>query len=374
MKLTLQTQLLPSPEQAALLEATMRRFNEAADWLAGEAFALKTANKIALQKTHYRTLRERFGLSAQMAVRCIAQVCEAYKRDKTVRPHFRPLAAIPYDQRLMNFKGVDRVSLLTLEGRVIVPFIMGAYQRERFTAARGQCDLVRRKHGRWFLLVTVDLPDGTKLPTTDFMGVDLGVANLASTSDGNRFSGAGVEACRVRYTEVRGGLQKAHAQKKQTGLRPKNIGRKLKRLGNREARFRRDVNHRIAKGLVTTAKDTDRGLALEDLQGIRDRTRFKKPQRSRMGGWAFFQLRSFVEYKAKLAGVGIALVDPAYTSRTCPACGCIDKANRRTQAEFRCVACHHEDHADVNAARVIRARALVMAPIESEQSHLPLAA
>lgn len=91
----------------------MRAFNAAADWLAGEAFARKTANKIALQKLFYRALRERFGLSAQMAVRCIAQVCEAYKRDKTKRPHFRPFAAIPYDQRLMSFKGVDRVSLLT---------------------------------------------------------------------------------------------------------------------------------------------------------------------------------------------------------------------------------------------------------------------
>jgi predicted transposase len=116
MKLSLQTQLLPTQEQAASLETTMRAFNAAADWLAGEAFARRTENKIALQKLFYQTLRKRFGLSAQMAVRCIAQACEAYKRDKTKRPHFRPFAAIPHDQRLMSFKGVDRVSLLTLSG------------------------------------------------------------------------------------------------------------------------------------------------------------------------------------------------------------------------------------------------------------------
>ena len=80
----------------------MRAFNPAADWLAGEAFARKTANKMALQKLFYQTLRDRYGLSAQMAVRCIAQVSEAYKRDKSKRPHFRPLAAIPYDQRIRN--------------------------------------------------------------------------------------------------------------------------------------------------------------------------------------------------------------------------------------------------------------------------------
>src|SRR5688572_4844754 len=189
MKLTLQTQLFPSQDQAEALEATLRAFNAAADWLAGEAFAAKVANKIALQKTHYTALRERFGLSAQMAVRCIAQVCEAYKRDKTKRPRFRPFASMPFDQRMMSFKGVDRVSLLALTGRIIVPMIMGRYQAERFTAAKGQCDLVRRRDGKWFLLVTVDLPDGTKTPTTDFLGVDLGVVNIAATSDGDLHSG-----------------------------------------------------------------------------------------------------------------------------------------------------------------------------------------
>jgi len=146
MKLTLQTHLLPTPDQAVALEATRRAFNAAADGLAGEAFARKTANKVLLQWLYYRELRTRFDLSAQMAVRCIAQTCEASKRDKKTRPHFRPFASMPYDQRLMSFKGQDRVSLLTLTGRILVPFIMGRYQSERFSAAKGQCDLVRR-HG-----------------------------------------------------------------------------------------------------------------------------------------------------------------------------------------------------------------------------------
>jgi len=357
MKLTLQTQLLPAPDQAAALEATMRAFNAAADWLAGEAFARKTANKIALQKLFYRTLRDRFGLSAQMAVRCIAQVCEAYKRDKTKRPHFRPFAAIPYDQRLMSFKGLDRVSLLTLSGRILVPFIMGRYQAERFTAAKGQCDLVRRKDGKWFLLVTVDLPDGTKTPTTDFLGVDLGVANLATDSDGQRYSGAHVEACRMCHHNLRRSLQKAATGRKRRGLRSKNIRHKLKSLAGREARFRKDVNHVIAKTLVAKAKDTGRGLAMENLQGIRNRTRFRKRQRAKMGGWAFRQLRAFIEYKAKQAGVELVIVNPRDTSRECSACGYTAKANRPSQSEFRCVACGHTDHADVNAARNIRSRA-----------------
>jgi IS605 OrfB family transposase len=368
MKLTLQTQLLPTSEQAALLEATMRAFNEAANWLAGEAFARKTANKILLQKLCYAELRERFGLSAQMAVRCIAQVCETYKRDKSKRPQFRPLAAVPYDQRLMSFKGIDRVSLLTLSGRILVPVIMGKYQQERFTAAKGQCDLVLRKDGKWFLLVTVDLPDGTKLPTTDFIGVDLGVANIAADSDGQHYSGDAVEAVRSRQYTLRASLQRAASAKKRRGMRPKNIRRKLKRLSGKERRFRANENHRIAKSLVAKAKGTGRGLALEELKGIRNRTRFRKAQRAKMGGWAFAQLRAFVEYKARLAGVEVVYINPAYTSQTCAVCGHVSKANRPSQTEFRCVACGHADHADVNAARNIRclARASVNTPKVSE--------
>jgi IS605 OrfB family transposase len=362
MKLTLQTQLFPSREQADALEATMRAFNAAADWLAGEAFAAKTANKIALQKAHYAALRERFSLSAQMAVRCIAQVCEAYKRDKTKRPRFRPLASMPFDQRMMSFKGIDRVSLLTLDGRIIVPLVMGQYQAERFSPAIGQCDLVRRRDGKWFLLVTVDLPDGTKTPTTDFVGVDLGVANIATTSDGAMHSGDSIEACRQRYANARKALQRAAAGRKRKGKRPRAIRRRLRSIGGREARFRKDVNHCISKTLVATAKGTGRGIALEDLKGIRDRIRLRRRQRARVHGWSFHQLRRFIAYKARLAGVDVLICEPHETSRTCTRCGAVDKANRRSQSEFRCRHCGHKAHADINAAQNIRAKATVMWP------------
>ncbi len=102
---------------------------------------------------------------------------------------------------------------------------------------------------------------------------------------------------------------------------------------------------------------------MEDLSGIRDRTQFRKPQRARMGGWAFFQLRLFVEYKARLEGVPVVLVDPRNTSRTCSACGDCDKASRKSQSEFQCVLCGHSIHADLNAALIIRARASVNMPV-----------
>ena len=322
MKRTLQTQLLPDDGEAAQLKATVERFNEAANFAAGEAFERKLSNKVELQKIVYRDLRNRFGLSSQMAVRCLAQVCEAYKRDKSIRPVFRPYAAMPHDQRTMSFKGPDRVSLLTLEGRVVVPVVMGKYQAERFTNAKGQADLVLRFDGKWFLLVTVDIPDEAPIPATDFIGVDLGLANIATTSDGERQTGKPVEDVRRKHNLQRKRLQR---------LGTKGAKKKLRRTSKKEARFRKHENHCISKKIVATAKRTGRGIALEDLKGIRDRVTARGGDaRNRLSGWSFHQLYTFLAYKAQAAGVPVVLVDPAYTSQTCPECGHCERSNRKS--------------------------------------------
>src|SRR5208283_2362461 len=183
MKLVVQIQLIPDTESARKLRESVERFNEAANWLAGVAFDQQISNKIGLQKIAYREVRERFGLSSQMACLCIHRVCEAYRRDKSKRPKFRSHSAMSHDIRTMSFKGIDRVSLLTLEGRVIVPFLLGSYQAERLPQRKGQCDLVLRKDGKWFLIVTIDVPEGSPVPVTDFLGVDMGIARIATTSD-----------------------------------------------------------------------------------------------------------------------------------------------------------------------------------------------
>ncbi len=370
MKLTLQTQLLPDKEQSVAMKQTVERFNAACSWLAEQAFAARLSNKVKLQQLHYYTLRDKFGLSAQMAAICIRHVGATYSRDKDKLPKFRKHAAMPYDSRILSFKGVDHVSLLTLSRRVVVPFIMGKYQRERFTSAVGQSDLVLRKDGRWFLLVTVDLPDKTPVPTTDFIGVDFGITNIATTSDGEVFSGADVESVRQRHHALRQTLQHKASKQSQTGKRPRSIHRLLKRKSGQESRFRSHTNHCISKKLVASAIGTQRGIALEDLKGIRKRIekRFRRSQRAKVSGWSFFQLRQFITYKSQLSGVALAFVDPRNTSRTCAECGHCAKESRKSQAEFECVGCHHSNHADINAAINISRRGLVNVPQVSERA------
>jgi putative transposase len=230
MKLTLQIQLFPDKEQARQLQSTIERFNQACSWLATQAFELGTANKIKLQQLFYYHLRERFGLSAQMAAICIRHVGGTYSRDKSIKPVFRKDAAMPYDSRVMSFKGIDRVSLLTLEGRVIVPFVMGKYQAERFSLAKGQCDLVRRRDSKWFLLVTADVPDKTPILATEFIGVDFGVVNVATDSEGEIHTNDETEKVRQHYRKTRRSLQRKAVKQKRSGKRPKNARRKLKAL------------------------------------------------------------------------------------------------------------------------------------------------
>jgi putative transposase len=359
MKQTMLLKLAPTDDQHKALLETMHIFNEAANYVAAVAFAEHSANKFALQKLTYGELRTTYQLAAQLAIRCISKACEAYKRDKSIQPTFRPEGAIIYDPRVMSFKGLTTVSLLTLQGRIVVPFRVGAYQESRLDQIKGQADLLYRK-GIFYLAVTLDVPPPTPDIAEATLGVDLGIVNLATDSEGETFSGEQVERVRKRQQALRERLQKRGT---------KSAKRHLKKLAGRERRFRKNTNHVISKRLVQKAKQQHQALAIEELRHIRQRTErtVRHSQRARHSSWAFGQLRHFLSYKAALAGVPLHVVDPAYTSRKCSECGHCEKANRQSQAVFCCQACGYSDHADRNAALNI-SRASVMVPIVSSGS------
>ena len=354
MLVTEMLKLAPSPEQAGLLLATMRACNAASSHAAEVAFEHKTANKIRLQPLVYTDLRAEFGLSSQMAVRANSKACEAYKRDKKIKPVFRELGAVAYDQRILSWKGRDRVSILTLDGRIIVPVVyQGRWLAVTGTTMRGAADLIYRD-GKVYLAVVIDVPEPPAGPEpAEWLGVDLGIVNIAADSDGNTYCGKAVRAVRYRNRQLR-----ARLQSKGT----KSAKRLLAARRRKESRFARDVNHCISKTLVSEAKDTGRGIKLEDLSGINARTTVRKAQRADRLSWSFFQLRAFIAYKATLAGVPVVLVDPRNTSRRCPGCGHIDKRNRPDQATFRCISCGLAGLADTFAARNISGWAAVSLP------------
>jgi IS605 OrfB family transposase len=217
----------------------------------------------------------------------------------------------------------------------------------------GQADLVYVK-GEFYLLLCVTIPDGPTLSTTDVLGVDFGVANIAVDSNGSTYTGSDVEAKRVWMQGRRDILQ---------SIGTKSAKRRLKKLAGHEANYRRTTNHQVSRKIVDTAKAQNSAIAIEDLTGIRSRARFRKKQRSKMSGWSFCQLRSFVEYKAKQLGLAVIKIDPRNTSRTCNKCGHCDKNNRKRQSEFVCQSCGHSENADLNAAKNIRSRGFVNGPM-----------
>lgn len=353
MKLTAQTKLMPTQAQAESLKRTMAAANAAANFASRLAWDNHVFGRVPLQKLVYHPIRQEFGVSAQSACLIVRKVADAYKLDKKTMREFRPLGAVAFDDRILAWK-LDKqtVSIWTMDGRLTISFIAGDYQTKLLQGQRGESDLVYRD-GEFYLLSTCDVAEQPIVIQDDFLGIDLGVVNIAVDSDGEIHSAKTVNNVRFRHRRLRKKLQSKGT---------KASRRRLKKLSGKERRFAKHVNHEISKHIVTKAKDTDRGIALEELGGIRDRITARKPQRVQLHNWSFFQLRSFIEYKAKQMGVEVKAVDPRNTSRTCPCCGHVDKANRKTQSKFLCVDCGFSGLADHIAATNIRRRASVTTP------------
>ena len=352
VKLVVQIQLKPTGEQAAALTETLRRANAACNWISDRAWAAQSFRQFDLHKLAYHDARAAFDdLSSQVIVRCIAKVADSYKLDKLTRRTFRPLGAISYDARILSWRE-DSANIWTVTGRQRIPFVCGDHQRALLKYERGETDLILRDR-KFYLFVTVDVPDTEERKTLGWLGVDVGVVNIATTSDGKNFSGTHLNALRGRAFRLRKKLQAKGT---------KSAKRLLKKRRRKESRFASHVNHVISKQIVTAAERTGRGIALEKLDGIRARIRASRSQRRSLHSWAFADLQSKIGYKAKRAGVAVCFVDPRNTSRECRVCGHTEKANRKTRDRFACLACGHSADADANAASVIASRAIVIRP------------
>lgn len=353
MKLTAKVKLKPTDTQADSLRRTLQVANAACNRISDRAWEAQTFGQFQIHKLVYHEIKASFDLASQMIVRCIGKVCDAYKLDKRTKRTFRPLGAICYDSRILSWKmETNEVSIWTVDGRQKMSFVAGDYHKAMLAHQRGESDLCLID-GEFYLFTTCDIEEPEPAYVDDFLGVDLGVANIAVDSDGEVSQGKAVKQVRYHHRTLRTKLQKKGTH---------SARRRLRRLSGRERRFATWVNHNISKRIVDKAKGTARGVALEELGGIRERVTVRRSQRATLHSWSFFQLRSFIEYKAKRLGVAVRVVDPRNTSRTCPCCGHVDKANRKSQDKFLCVDCGYSGLADHIAAVNIRSRAAVNRP------------
>jgi IS605 OrfB family transposase len=343
MKKTIKIKLITNKEQYNSLLATMNIFSSVCNKISEIAFKNQEFRKYHVHKLAYYEAKELFkNYSSQLIVRAIDIVTNTYKIKRSKYPNkFNKSSSVVYDDRVLTFKE-NLVNIWTINGRTKIPIHI--HNKELFQSRKGQTDLTYQ-NGNFYLCCVIDIPDKKKFIPKDVIGVDLGIKQLATTSDNELYSGEIVEKKRQKYSSHRHKLQKKNTR---------NAKRRIKQIGNKEARFRKDVNHCISKKIVEKAKGTNCAISLENLTGINNRTTVRKSQKNQRMSWSFYQLKTFIKYKAEEQGITVIEVDPRNTSRTCNKCKYCDKRNRKNQSDFQCLNCGYIENADYNASLNIR--------------------
>jgi len=272
------------------------------------------------------------------------QILRKYGRDKKIKKVSRVNLIVPGQGVKIDFKD----SVLTIP----CLSLSLSYRFSGFTKVN-QVEVSKD-----YAFVSVTVPEDKQIKLVAWIGVDLNTTGhccVASNSTTGKVLKLGKKAY---HTHKKYKNQRKRLQKKQKL-------RLVKKIKNRESRIVRDLNHKISRKVVDYALKNNAGIVLEDLSGIRNTKKQAKSFRYSLHSWSFYQLQFFLEYKAKLLGVPVVKIDPAYTSQQCSRCGLLGNRNKK---HFECPACGHVENADVNASFVIglRHRGILQMPEERD--------
>jgi len=215
-----------------------------------------------------------------------------------------------------------------------------------------------------FAYISCTVKEEEKIQAESWIGVDLNTTGhccVASDPKSGKVLKLGKVANHThkKYKNIRRKLQK------------KKKFKSVKTLKNKESRVVRDLNHKISNKIVMEAKDKKSGIVLEDLKDIRKTAKTNRKNRYALNSWSFYQLKTFIEYKAKLHGVPVVKIDPRYTSQQCSRCGLLGERKGKI---FKCQCRHVEENADVNASFVIslRHQGILQSPVDRDtgEGHL----
>ncbi|MBU4266679.1 MAG: transposase [Candidatus Altiarchaeales archaeon] len=344
------------PVNDVLLE-TIRQYSNSAKYVVDVGYNTPVGkSKIKLHNATYREVRKQLPqLPAQLVISSRDKAYEILNsvrmrkrmRKKASKPQVSDYLSIRYDARSFYFKP-DVVSLTSVGGRLKIPIQVPKYFGRYLGWTVRTADLIYRK-GKLFLNVVVSRDITIDCSTGKTIGVDVGINNLAVTSERQFFKG--VKGKLAKFHRLRGKLQAK-------GTR--SARRKLKRVSGRQRRFMADLNHRISKGIV---EPLDKGdcIVMEDLNGIRNGVTIKSKRKGKVlnrmtNNWAFYQLQGFIDYKASRKGVWVVYANPHYTSKTCSNCGEVYSIRPKKRGFFRCLHCGFSCNSDLNASRNLRER------------------
>ncbi len=335
---TVQCKLKPTEEEWTILKKTTESFASACNYILKISQNKKTTNRFKLQTFCYKKVREKFHLTANLTIRSIGRVSQSIKK-KPRKIRFFKAISVDYDQRIFSYNShKEQVSLSTIKGRLKIFLNLGNYQRYLL---KDQSPifavLVYKKRKKEFYINMVLSKEISQISKKgNPVGIDLGINNIATCSNGLRFSGKQAQHTRRHCQEIRSSLQAKGT---------KSAINTLRRLSGKERRWMASLDHVISKRIVESLKQGEY-IVMEKLKGIREKTKVKRNQRYIHKSWTFQQLQSFIEYKALEMSIPIVYIDPRNTSKTCSRCG---KIGNRLRHFFSC-SCGYRNHADFNAS------------------------
>jgi len=337
---TIATIKIKLPYKKELIE-TMKQYSYSANKVIDFGWNIQTDDKRELHDLTYYKIRKETQLPSQLVCSSRDKAVEVIKsvfKSKGNKPVAKKLMTIRYDARSFSFKS-DRtsyyVSLSTIKGRIKIPVEIPEYYWKYLDWRVRSADLVYDRKKRLFLHVVFsrELPIST--PSKNTLGIDLGVNNIAVTSNKQFFNAKQIKLKKIKFKRL-----KAKLQAKGT----KSAKKLLKKISGREKRFMAWVNHNVSKEIVENVEEGI--IVMEKLKGIR-KQRLGKRLNFWLHSWSFYQLQSFIEYKAIRKGINVIRVNPYRTSKICSRCGNIGS---RSKSFFKCKHCDYTLNADLNAS------------------------
>ncbi len=354
--LTIVIKLQPTSEQSQLLDDTAQAFADACNYI-NKTVKTNLTNRNSIQAICYQDVKERFGLTANHVVRACARVASnrltAKRKGRKVK-NFKP-TSFDCDTRTFRFIETGYLASISTTGkRAKVPMRVSNYHIGKLSGQNPtSAQICQHKDGNWYVHIQLKSDAPKPIKSDKVIGVDFGRRDIAVTSTNKSWSGKEIQEKRDKLTKVRASLQKKATQgTRSTRRRCRQI---LKRLSGKERRYQAWINHNISKAIINEALATQSFVSIEDLTGIRERTNQQprnKTERRRSNSWAFYQLRTFLEYKGIKEGIEVIAINPRYTSQTCNCCLHIGLRNNKS---FKCSnkACGWIGNADLNGSLMI---------------------
>ena len=341
MKLTLKIKLIPSKEQACIIDDTMKEYislvNDVVEYVIAQAAVPKLTSASVKAK-----------LPSVVKNQCIQDArsiyARAFRNNKKISVLKKPVAI--WNNQNYEVGGNYIAMPFFINGKskkIRIPAIVPEKIFECINSHKLGAMRITKKNEKYIAQIAYEEIE-MRSSGKNIMGIDLGIKcpAVAVISDGTtKFYGNGRKNKYIR---------RYYATRRKTLNKAKKLN-VIKNMQNKEQRWMNDQDHKISRAIVNDAIAHNVGIIkMEKLSGIRQSARKSRKNNCNIHNWSFYRLMQYIEYKAALAGIIVEYIDPAYTSQTCPRCGKRNHANDRT---YQCC-CGYTAHRDrVGAVNIL---------------------